>query len=233
MAANNFFRELDQNLDNWFTPIVKWVIYLCVGVFLLELFIPQPIIYLLGAHADTAIFRGWVWQFFTYAFVHGGVWHMAFNLFALWMFGTRLEQRWGSDSFLRFVFVTAVGAVAVHMVVTVLATLSTHQPYTRIPIIGFSGVVFGVLLVYALNWPDDIVYLNFILPMKVKYWVAILGLMTLLSASNLDTPVANLTHLGGLLFGYLFVKFPRVFDRIPIPRFISRTYRSRERWRDF
>ncbi|MCX7018898.1 MAG: rhomboid family intramembrane serine protease [bacterium] len=208
--VGNYLRELDGNLSRWLTPVVKWLVYLCVGVALVMIFIPYEIIGLFGARADTAIFHLWIWQFLTYALVHGGFSHLLFNLLALWMFGTRLEMTWGSDRFLRFVIVVSAGAVATHMIVT----LFTGQ--INVPIIGISGVVYGILLVYAMYYPDEMVFFYFLIPIKVKYFVVILGALAFLSSLGPQTGVAHMTHLGGLLFGYLFYKFPNIFDRLPV-----------------
>lgn len=225
-----YFSEIDGHLSNMFSPVVKWLTYICVGVFLIQVLgaFDYVIIYL-GAHANTAIYHGFVWQFITYAFVHGNFAHVFFNLFSLYMFGTRLERRWGSATFLRFVLVVCIGAVATHMVVTMLL----GRPYEII--IGISGVVYGILLAYAFYYPDDIIYFQFLLPIKVKYFVAILGLMTLLASFQTGSHIAHLTHLGGLVFGYLFIKFPAIFDRIPLPSFRRRFRRQRgpQRWQDF
>jgi membrane associated rhomboid family serine protease len=228
-----YFRELDSSIGQFFTPVVKWLVYLCCGVFLLQLFAPRAIIMYLGASPANTIYRGMVWQLVTYAFVHGGFGHLFFNLLALFFFGKRLEERWGSGTFIRFVFVVIVGSVLTHLLVTLSGGLFGRPAMIYSFIIGISGLVYGVMLVYALYYPNDPVYLYGILPIKVKHLVAIMGLLAFLASSQGSDGVAHLTHLGGLLFGYLFYRFPRFFDRIPLPSFRRRgPQRMRSRWED-
>ncbi len=227
-----YLSELDGLLGVVFSPVVKWVLYLCFGVFLLQVFTPPDWIPLLfGASVGTTLQRLWLWQLFTYAFVHGSFGHVFFNLFAFWMFGRRLEQRWGTTTFVRFCLVVAAGAVATHL--GVMAAVGQPQAV----IIGLSGVVYGVLFAYAWYYPDEVVLFNFLIPMKVKYFVGILGVLTLTSSfQSSGSSVAHLTHLGGLLFGFLFVRFPGAFDWIPVERWPWRRRGPRRasggRWRD-
>lgn len=207
------FNRFDEKMSRYFTPVVKWLVYICVIMFIIEIFLgPPAIASVFGASAGLAIYHGWVWQFVTYMFVHASPGHLLFNLFALWMFGTRLEQRWGSQRFLRFVIVVGAGAVTTHMAVTLIRSIFLYTP-----IVGISGVIYGILLVYAYYWPDDTILLYGIIPMKAKTWVLIVGAITFFSSFDFSSQIAHLTHLGGLLFGYLFVRYPNIFDRIPIP----------------
>ena len=102
-------------------------------------------------------------------------------------------------------------------------------------IIGLSGVIYGVMIACAMYYPDDIVYFQFLIPIKLKYLVAIMAVLTFLGSSQGSSGIAHLTHLGGLLFGFLYVKFPGAFEWIPVirnpfrkkPRIID----PRDRWR--
>ena len=182
--------------------------------------------YALGASLGSTIFRGQVWQLVTYAFVHGSFGHLFFNLFALWMFGKRLEGAWGSERFVRLCLAAALGAVLAQFVATAMLGHVDSR------IIGISGVVYAVLVVYAMRYPDEVIYFNFFIPMKVKYFVALLGIMAFLSASGSSGGgVAHLAHLGGMVVGFLFVRFPRAFDSIPLPR-LGRSRRGPSRFRD-
>jgi membrane associated rhomboid family serine protease len=208
----NFLRELDLWVRQWATPVVRLLVYACVVGFLLFAIAPLPVLRLFGASFDSTIFRGMIWQLLTYSWIHGSFGHLLFNLLALWMFGCRLEMRWGSRTFLRFSLVVTIGAVLTHLVITPFVGQS------NVPIIGISGLVYGILFAYAYYYPDDIVYVQFLIPIKTKYFVAILGLLAFLaSVSPMQTGIAHLTHLGGLLFGYLFVRDPRWFQWIPVP----------------
>lgn len=235
----SYFRELDANISGWFTPIVKWIIYLCVITFLIGFFLPAGSLFSwLGASPGTTILNFRAWQILTYAFVHADFPHLLFNLLSIWMFGTRLEQRWGTSTFGRFGLVVTAGAVATHMVALLTQNaLGAPPAYLYIPIIGVSGLVYGIMLVYAMYWPNDPVYLYGLLPIKVKYLVAIMGIATLIATPRFGGGIAHLTHLGGLIFGFLFIKVPVLFDWVKIPNFRSRKrgpqFRQGNRWRDF
>lgn len=222
-----------MSVGQFFTPVVKWLVYICCGVFLIELFAPRLITAFLGASVQGTIYRLMLWQLVTYAFVHGGFGHLFFNLLALFFFGKRLEERWGSGTFIRFVLVVIIGSVLTHLLVTLIGTVSGREVMSYSIIIGISGLVYGIMLVYAMYYPNDPVYLYGILPIKVKHLVAIMGFLAFLASSQGSDGVAHLTHLGGLLFGYLFYRFPRFFDRLPLPSFRRRApQRMRNRWED-
>jgi membrane associated rhomboid family serine protease len=212
-----WWAEADASISRWLTPVVKWLLYVCVLVFVLLPFAPTFFVRLFAASFQTTILQLMVWQVVTYAFVHASFAHILFNLFALGVFGTRLELRWGSRTFLRFVLVVAIGAVLTHLLLTPLLGQQ------HVMIVGISGVVYGVLLAYAYYYPDEIIYVQFLIPMKVKVFVIILGVLAFLSSiGNVNTGVAHLTHLGGLGVAYLFVRYPQLFSRIPVPDFWSR-----------
>lgn len=208
-----YFQEMDASISRHMTPVVKWLMYICGIVFFLGIFLNTP--YLFGASFYFTLMQLHVWQLFTYAFVHVEIWHLFFNLLALYFFGTRLEERWGSETFVRFALVTIAGSVLTHLVITGVV----DRQDVGVPIIGISGMVYAILLVYALYYPDDIVLVFGIFPIKVKFLVLAMGLMALLAARNPQSGVANLTHLGGMGVGYLFYRYPRFFDRIPLPSF--------------
>jgi membrane associated rhomboid family serine protease len=143
--------------------------------------------------------RAW-WQVVTYMFLHGGTWHLLFNMLALFMFGVPLERHLGSPEFLLFYFVTGTGAG--------LATLAVNW-YTGmayIPVVGASGAIFGILLAFAAYFPDTRILLFFFFPMRAPVAVLVFAgieLASLLGRKNVG--VAHLTHLAGLLFGYLYL----------------------------
>ncbi len=243
----NFFRELDSNLSSALSPVVKWIIYICVGIYLVLLLLapffsagPGLMVQWLGASVTDSILKGRIWQLITYAFMHGGFGHLFFNLLALYFFGQRLEYRWGSGPFARFCIIVGAGAVLTHLAVVGLRYAVVGSPMNDI-IIGLSGVIYGIMIACAMYYPDDIVYFQFFIPIKLKYLVLIMGILTLLSAggglNGAGTGVAHLTHLGGLLFGFLYVKFPAGFEWLPVPRNPFRKKPKfidpRERWRNF
>ncbi len=238
----NFLRELDENLSRFLSPVIRWIFYICVGVFVFSILgaavAPGTVPWLfefLGASVQNTIMRFRVWQLVTYAFVHAGFGHLFFNLLALYFFGQRLEYRWGSPQFARFCVIVGAGAVLTHLVVVGLLSMFTGASTAPV-IVGISGVVYGVMLACAMYYPDDVVYFQFLIPIKLKYLVAIMAVLTFISAAGTQSNIAHLTHLGGLVFGYLYVKMPRLFDWIPTirrlpwkkgPQYVD----PRERWR--
>ena len=118
-----------------------------------------------------------VWQLATYLFLHGGFGHIIWNMLALWMFGADLEQIWGTRRFLQFYFFCGIGAGI--CVVLVNYVLPWGNP--AIPTIGSSGAIFGILLAYAMLFPDRDILFGFLFPIKVKYFVMIIGAIAFLS----------------------------------------------------
>ena len=139
-----------------------------------------------------------LWQLATYMFFHEGLFHLVINMLMLWWFGSAIEEAWGKEKFLRYFFFTGIGAALCSFAV------SFHSP---IPVIGASGAIFGMLVAYAIMFPENIILLFFIFPIKMKYAVLVLAGINLLGA--LSTPhsgIAYFAHLGGGLFGYLYLK---------------------------
>ena len=144
----------------------------------------------------------YIWQLFTYIFLHGDFFHILFNLFSLWMFGGELESYWGSKRFLFYFFFCGVGAG----IFTVLLS-----PY---PVIGASGAIYGVLLAFGWLFPNRPIYIYFLFPMPAKYMVIIFGLIELFSSRSAGGGVAHLTHLGGLVFGFFYMAYPMIRQKI-------------------
>jgi membrane associated rhomboid family serine protease len=141
-------------------------------------------------------------------FLHGGLFHILFNMLALWMFGTELERIWGTRYFLKFYFLTGIGAGALTVVFSLLPFGFSQQVQHSV-IIGASGAIYGLLLAYALYFPDrPILMIVFWVPAKVC--VAILGAIALLTSLSEAGGTANATHVGGLVVGYLLLKGARI-----------------------
>ena len=146
-----------------------------------------------------------LWQFVTYMFLHGGVPHIFFNMLTLYMFGNELERYWGTSRFLNYYFITGIGAGICSWLV---ATNS------RSVVIGASGAIYGLLLAYGVTYPNRIVYLNFLLPLKVKWLVLVMGAMAFVSSfGGTDSGIANIAHLGGMVVGYLSLKGKEWVDK--------------------
>jgi membrane associated rhomboid family serine protease len=151
----------------------------------------------------------WVWQLGTYMFLHGGIFHIVFNMLALWMFGAELERTWGTRYFLKFYLVTGIGAGALTVLFSLLPFGFARQlQYANV--IGASGAIYGLLLAYAMYFPDRPIYMYFVFPIPAKIFVAIMGAIAFLSSMSDTGGVANATHLGGLLIAYLFLKSARI-----------------------
>jgi len=162
----------------------------------------------LGLRPSFVLRAGWLWQLATYMFLHGGIFHLLFNMLALWMFGAQLEQKWGTRYFLKFYFVTGIGAGLLTVLFSLLPFGFAQQLHGS-NIIGASGAIYGLLLAYALYFPDrPILLIVFWVPARIC--VAILGAIALFSSLSDAGGVANATHLGGLLVGYLFLKSARI-----------------------
>jgi membrane associated rhomboid family serine protease len=148
-----------------------------------------------------------VWQPATYMFVHqpGGIFHILFNMLALWMFGTELERMWGTRAFLKFYFVTGIGAGLLTVLFSLLPFDFARSVYGA-TVIGASGSIYGLLLAYALYFPDRPIYMYFVFAIPAKYFVMILGAIAFYSSLGTTGGVANATHLGGLLVGYVYLK---------------------------
>jgi len=132
-------------------------------------------------------------------------------MLALWMFGTEFELLWGTRRFLRFYFFCAAGA---GLCVVVLNYLPFGNP--DILTIGSSGAIYGILLASAVMWPDRQMLFYFLIPIKKKYFVMIIGAIAFFNSFNPTSPVSDVAHLGGMLFGYVFIKLPRIRSADPM-----------------
>ncbi len=184
---------------------LKKIIIANVIVFFFMVLIPMRFWITWFALDPSAVFlKLRIWQPFTYLFLHGGFWHLFMNMFVLWMFGNELERLWGTREFVRFYFVTGVGAGFFSVVPYYLNVLLGNQSFSP-SIIGASGAVYGILLAYALTYPNRLVYLYFFFPIRVKYLVIFMGLLTFFSVGQRDG-VAHVTHLGGLVVAWFYLR---------------------------
>ncbi len=144
-----------------------------------------------------------LWQLVTYMFLHGSLWHILFNMWALWLFGHALEMVWGMKRFLCYYFFTGIGA---GLTVTAISLL-TDQPGFSVTI-GASGAIYGLLLAFGMLFPNQALYLFFIpVPIRAKYAVLILGAFAFVaSMTNILPGISNIGHLGGLFFGLLYLR---------------------------
>jgi len=195
-------------------PGVKWLLILNVGIFVLRFFIvtmasrgsyydprSDPFYYF-GLTPRMVLQVFGVYQLFTYMFIHSiGFGHVLFNMLALWMFGSNLEQTWGTRRFLQYYFLCGIGAGICVVIGNLL--YGTVDTWT----IGASGAVYGILLAFGVLFPDAIVLFSFLFPIKAKYFVMIIGAITFMSTiGSSGGGVSHVAHLGGMVFGYLYLR---------------------------
>lgn len=163
------------------------------------------------------------WQFITHMFMHGGFWHIFFNMYTLWMFGSVLERSWGWKKFLLFYFVSGLGAALLH---TGVQLIEAHVYMSRLadglheaarslgmlyatPTVGASGAIYGLLLGFGMLYPDSRLMLLFPpIPLKAKWFVIIFAVIELFTGIfSRYGGIAHFAHLGGMLFGWLLIMF--------------------------
>jgi len=184
------------------TPMVKYLIGANVFFFFLSylssLLGYRATFVAFGLTPSLALGRGMIYQLVTYMFLHGGIWHILFNMWALWILGPDLERGMGVREFLRYYFLTGIGAG----LVTCLFSYNA-----RYPTIGASGAIFGLLVAYALRFPNRVFLVYFLFPIKVKYLLFILlGLEIIASWAHTPDGIGHFAHLGGAAVGYLYLR---------------------------
>lgn len=189
-------------LGGTLTPAVKGILIANLAVFLLQAVVGDELIYLFGL-TPAAIWREFpIWQPLTYMFLHGGLSHIFFNMLMLWMFGGTLESNWGTKYFLRYYFITGVGAGIASVLLT---------PGLDIPIVGASGAIFGLLAAYGLLFPNSQIYIYGLFPIKAKVLVIICAVISFMgSVSPGMSPIAHLAHLSGMLIGVFYLRQDRI-----------------------
>jgi membrane associated rhomboid family serine protease len=154
------------------------------------------------------------WQIISHMFMHGDFTHLFFNMFAVWMFGTQLEHLWGAKKFLKYYLLTGLGAAILHFMIFHFFELpnSTYRDLLieRHTVLGASGCLFGLLVAFGLLFPNTKLFFLLIpFPIKAKYFVIIYGLAELYYGlqNNPYDNVAHFAHLGGMLFGFMIIKY--------------------------
>jgi len=196
------YESYEIGMHRVITPVVKKLIIANVAVFVIQILFSRVFhIYLssyFGLVPKYVYTKFTVWQIFSYLFLHGSFFHILINMFVLWMFGCELERYWGSREFLFYYFITGVGAG----IFSIIADLNS-----TIPIIGASGAIYGILTAFGIIFPNRLIYIYFIIPIRAKYFVIIFGIITFLSAfSSSATGIAHFAHLGGMVIGFIYLK---------------------------
>lgn len=197
-------------------PLVKTLLIVFATVFFL-----QAVVYSVSqvslsdflGFSVPAFLSGFIWQPFSYGFLHGSLMHLLFNCFALYMFGGELERRWGSKKFGFFLLGCSIGAALIQSLVWLVLTLvDVNVLALSIPVIGASGALYGMLMAAARLFGQAQVLVFFVLPMRLRTFVVILFFIELYSSifsnvpgSNSTSNVAHLFHLGGLVTGFLIL----------------------------
>lgn len=196
-----------------FTPWVKRIIIACSAIYALSLLLSllsssaynQILLRYFTLVPELVIQRGMIWQLVTYSLLHYGLWHLVLNMLTLWMFGAQEELDWGSRRFIEFYLFCVVGAALVTIAVAYLHLGMTPRTET----LGASGGVYGVLAAFGVLYGDREVFLfPFPVSMKAKYLVLIIVFFVVIATLQPSQGgVANFAHLGGLAFGFAYVKF--------------------------
>ena len=196
------FQSEQGNLSfkpKYFTDAIKILIIINVGLFLLR-FVAKSQIDLAGIFGlSPNTVWPMIWQPITYMFIHGDLFHVLINMFVLWMFGSEMESIWGRTQFLRYYFLTGVGSGLVWLL------FNAGQSYSVL--IGASGAIYGILIAYGMMFPNRTVYLYFMIPIKVKWFVVFLGAVAFLSSFNNNTNISHLTHLSGMVIGFVYLRY--------------------------
>jgi len=181
-------------------PVTKILMLICTALFCLQYFIPLDLWFALWPIGSDMF---WPWQPLTYAFLHGSMIHLFFNMFGLWMFGSELERLWGDRRYLHFLLAGVLAAAATQLLVTWV----TRSP---VPTVGASGGLFALLLAFGMLFPNRIIMPLFPpIPMKASTFVVVFGAIELVMGYLDRSGVAHFAHLGGMAGGFLMIRYWR------------------------
>jgi len=179
------------------TRAIRTIIVINLALYIVQYFAPAGYLKIFGLVPAYVLGRVWIWQLVTYMFLHGGLLHLFFNMLFLWMLGSELERYWGHREFVKYYMVTGVGAGIINALV---------QPHSEVPIIGASGAVFGLIIAFAMAFPNRELLLYFFIRIKAKYFAVLVGLLELIALFALpNAGIARFAHLGGLVVGYFYL----------------------------
>ena len=187
------------------TPAVRALLYANGIVYLVSLFY-TPLFEMFGLVPKHVVEDRWIWQVATYMFLHARTpTHILFNMLILWMFGVELERMWRTKFFVRYYFVTGIGAGIISVLIALLPFDATRATYDAV-IVGASGALYGLLFAFAYYYPERPILMMLFFPIPAKYFVAILGAIAFIMSVEGNGTVAATTHLGGLLVGYIYLQ---------------------------
>ncbi len=186
-------------------PAVRGLILANSVVFVAQLFSGGRLTALFGLTPARVLQDLWLWQIATYMFLHGGLFHFLLNMYVLWAFGREIERQWGAGAFLWYYLVCGWGAGVFNVL---------FSPNAMTPSIGSSGAIYGVLVAFAVLFPQAVLYLYFLIPLRARQVVILFAAVEFLAGfSGAASGVANLAHLGGMLTGFLYLKSGSLRDR--------------------
>ena len=212
---NNSYRPRGFGGFSLFPPIIKNLLIINAVVFILQTMLGNlsfdgvPGWYIVnrwfalnplsGIDAAGQSYNFQIWQLITYQFMHGGFGHIFFNMLVLWMFGIEIENMWGSKKFLTFYLLCGVVAGIFHLIVSPLFDLPPAVT------IGASGAIYGVMIAFALFFPDRLIYLYFFIPIKAKYLITFAVILEIMLVDSAGSSIAHLAHLGGAFAAFIFI----------------------------
>ena len=181
-------------------PLTQALMLICTAVFCINFLLPLEIWFALWP-LQTGLF--WPWQMVSYAFLHGSMFHLFFNMLGLWMFGSELERLWGPRRYWLFLLASTMTAACTQLLVNMLGG-------SNAPTVGASGALFGLLLAFGMLFPNRVIMPLFPpIPMKARTFVIVFGALELLLGLYGSSGVAHFAHLGGMLGGYLMIRYWR------------------------
>ena len=209
MSYNPQYEGVRYSFGGRLSPFVKWVIIICTASFLIgKISLAMGSVFWIRAFGLTpAMVSGYftIWQLTTYVFMHGDLWHLLFNMFALWMFGGELERSWGSREFGAFFLLVGTVVGMLYLVFASGLPLIIKSGNPGQVLIGSSGAIFGLLAAYGMCYPNRQILFMLIFPIPAKYFVLLLAGIELYmtwSPSN----VSHFAHLSGMLVAYIYLK---------------------------
>jgi membrane associated rhomboid family serine protease len=185
------------------TPAVQWILVANIAIYFLQQTVVRPddMVAMFAFTSQNVVLR-W-WTPLTYAFVHGDIWHILFNMIALWQFGPRVERLFGTSRFVRFYALCAFGGAALHAAAVHWFNIGSGA------LIGASASVIGVMYAFAHAWPRTMLLFFGVIPMQVRWYVvAFTGLTLFWAYTGTNGGVAHFAHIGGLFTGWLLVRLP-------------------------
>lgn len=231
MRYDTRYRSRSSLFYSSFPSGVKWLIIANVAVYLIYFFgsFLQGDEILRGLKlVPRDVAHGEIWQLVTYLFLHSlsGPGHILFNMLGLWMFGSPIEQTWGTRRFVQYYFLCGIGAG----ICVVVANLLAGNP--NLAVLGASGAIYGLLLAFGMLFPEQEILVAFLFLMKAKYMVMLFGGIAFVFSFQRGSTVSNLAHLGGMIFGYIYIKtqFGRPASLAAAPPF---RFDLKRRWREY